>query len=1745
MSEEENVSVGLGTVEGFATLNSEGIRTGAAEGIDYLTDFAEKFEEISKLKFDTSQISESMARVREALGSLSDTQVNIGGTFDASEIMQNLRRTMGLVEDLRDTEVNLKGAFDADGIIGPARAAARALRSLAKAQEGVTSGAVNIPAVETVRRVSGIARIGGNNQPERSSVFGGSRSGELIAGVADFAIAGSIIAPFKKAVEVGSDIQNKIKQLYATAGGEGGMSQPVFTKALEAQANKNNVLPSEAATSAYPITSAGFKGADALTVLNHAERFTVATQGDMQTSTDLLSKALVVYRGKAGDAARFSDIFTRAISDSLRPGKEFTPALESVMEVGRHAGLSMVELSSALSVMTSQAKSASVGATNLKAFLGALIDPTMATRKAAEAAGLGWLAQKRGLEEIKRVGFEGVMQEINRATNGNSAAMATLFPDLRKVQAAFGLLNDGGVKLHNTLKDVGNSSGATTAALQVMQSSLSVLGGGINSRMETLDSTITGDLNPSLVTAGHIIEGLITGANNLSPGLRHVAEGAAAVTAGIAAIGAAARVTSGAWNLLYGPEIIGKLVQLAEQIGIVETANKAAAVSAEELGTAEAGAATETAAAGAGFLAVGGPIAIAVAAIAGLVIELGNLKNAYDDMRTAQDQAAVSAGAYQGKLNTLAAGSVRNQLTAIKNRVTNEADDLDDAIKDANPKTAGYEFRPVAATLADRGYDVKDNLNYQTVDAATKRRNALRAALPGIDAQIKALPVVRPNSTSSVPAPQDSSGLSNSRVLSALSDAHQSALDSGLDKLGSCAEFASRVFTKAGVQVASSMSARQLESNVIAAGGTLNAQPKAGDVVFFHGKKFGVQKNAQGIGEHVGFVSSVQNGVPLVTNSSSGRVKYGEKYSQKDLKGATFYTLPDQSVSDLGAPTTGTQPAWVAAMLAGNKKTHAGLGRLTLPPLPSFDSDTLPLDFMKRVTDAATFAAKRQALTDSFSSADLLRRIKNPLANDTAAQVDYQRQQLALANNAAANTGQQITRLTPGHDAAQGAARSSGAAFEAYHNELQKKLSDGGKITDEEQKKLDGLAQKYDKAKVALASLTAELKRNTDVYNEAVRARDEAEAKIGDGLKKLAKRTTYDVKEHVDETVSVNHAAAVAPMQPVDVDAIQQRYNYQNSTDANSALAYRDYLQQQRSKLSPTDYGENAELSGQIQQADSEAIRRLGDAFRDGSLNAKDYAAALGQIASQSTEFPPIAKQVSDAMREAADKLSQLPEILQNINASVSDALGDTLATDLQKMGQKRKKGEKPVNLVGDMMRTMRDAGEKAIFTGIGKEASKWFNGVLGKGERGLLLIPTAKQILGSPGNPMHVLVQNLPGAPDQPKPDPNAPPIKPGVGDKPGVPAIGISPSILAQINSIPKVSNPLPIGLSSVLTGATSSSSSGMGAASSNASAATSAASAVSAASPLLAAAGPYGKAASVALPIITSLFGGKDKSGDAQKPAGMPGSNPKNPLWVKNVDGGSGGSGGASGISSMIPGAGGSGAGGGGTPDITSMLSGGGGAGGGDASAANGAGGGGMSNIASMFGGSGGAGMGGLGASAAQAAPWIAASLALSKMFGGQKSPLGRAFNGGLFGAFFKHSPIHLATGGSVPGGAAASGKNQGDGDTVPAMLTPGEFVLSKPMLAQIASASGKRYEPDWARLNGGMSAMPQMPDKVADAVSGAMSGGSASSGNSGDTHVHMNITGDNHFHGDTDVKDFGSTLAQQIQRELQTATPSLTF
>jgi TP901 family phage tail tape measure protein len=932
---------------------------------------------------------------------------------------------------------------------------------------------------------------GGNEGSPRSSGGSGGGGGENEQSHSDRAesigggwnmlfTAGAILTPFIEGAKAAADFNTALDKLYATAGETGSIEQ--MRQQLLQLSNTYGILPVKVADAMFTISSAGYKGAEGMTVLTAASRLARATQSDLGDVTNLVVKTLLTYQQNVSQAAADTDIYTHAIALSLVQGKEWVPGIDTVRIIARNAGLSIAETAAAFDVLTQHTKDASVAATYLKNFISGLVDPTSKMKEAAKDAGLEWLAMGEGAQEIKRVGLAGVLNEIEHATNGNVTALTQLFPDLRKNQSIMALLNDGGASYNRILQQLNGSIGETSAALKKQQQPLADL----EAKYQVLLITLGQDLLPLMTVLAQDTNTVIDIFNQLPHSIQEV------IVVGVALTGA-----------LMGIVGAGKLVgsSIAEVIEAFEELIPAAegAEAAEEA----------VAATGESAFALSNPYMLAIAAVAIAVVAIATAwdkaKKAQEDYYNAQHTGNALNDAQQQLVDA------RKQLaTDLQNSRTRQG-----GVEYGQGPVIGADLRKVQWAENDLNWVHKGNAQaFQSsiarlqnqVNADQARIDQLRAeqqAHPGRESsewqnQIDAIQSDINDKqasianyteflngiTSTSTLPTGSSGLSNSRILDALSQYKTDKLDDGIDKLAGCAEFVSRVLTKAGVDVQSSMAAGQLEHNVVAAGGSQDTKPHAGDVVFFHGKKWGAIKDSLGEGYHAGFVNSVNNhGIPEITSYNAGSV-HTEHYSAADLAQATYYTLPDTSVLDLGAGITGAQPSWSTQLAKGEKKGKNGAPIAMMPKL-------LPLvlpstDLSKAALDAHNYSDKMRELNDLLAQQEAHLRTAGQAYDDFGLKVGQASQRYDLATQAIKLFQAQLPGMEDKANAAYQHEDNTRQNFNTLRTKYNQELSAGNKPSQQLKDRVVEARQAFEQARSSLALLRAEITSTHSALDTAI-----------------------------------------------------------------------------------------------------------------------------------------------------------------------------------------------------------------------------------------------------------------------------------------------------------------------------------------------------------------------------------------------------------------------------------------------------------------------------------------------------------------------------------------------------------------------------------------------------------------------------------------------------------------------------------
>jgi TP901 family phage tail tape measure protein len=134
-------------------------------------------------------------------------------------------------------------------------------------------------------------------------------------------------------------------------------------------------MPKALAEGMYFITSSGFKGAEAMDILEKSAKAAATGLGDVNKIADFTTSVLNAYAGTGLSAAKVMDILTAAVREGKLEAASFTQEIGQVIPVAAEMGVQFDELAAAMASMSLTGTNASQGAVYLRGILNSLLDP--------------------------------------------------------------------------------------------------------------------------------------------------------------------------------------------------------------------------------------------------------------------------------------------------------------------------------------------------------------------------------------------------------------------------------------------------------------------------------------------------------------------------------------------------------------------------------------------------------------------------------------------------------------------------------------------------------------------------------------------------------------------------------------------------------------------------------------------------------------------------------------------------------------------------------------------------------------------------------------------------------------------------------------------------------------------------------------------------------------------------------------------------------------------------------------------------------------------------------------------------------------------------------------------------------------------------------------------------------------------------------------------------------------------------
>ncbi len=218
--------------------------------------------------------------------------------------------------------------------------------------------------------------------------------------------------------------------------------------------------PQELAEALFFVTSAGFRGAAAMDVLEISAKAATAGLGSVKSVADAITSAVSAYGAANLTAAEAGDILVATVREGKVEASALAGTLGRVIPIAAELGVSFDDVGAALATMTRVGLSAEEATTALRGIFNAILKPGSLARKTLEDFNLsaGDLRERlSGGESLLDI-----LLDLKDRFEGNEDALARVFPRVRGLVGVLSLVGENAKtaeaifgRMDDTLGDLG------------------------------------------------------------------------------------------------------------------------------------------------------------------------------------------------------------------------------------------------------------------------------------------------------------------------------------------------------------------------------------------------------------------------------------------------------------------------------------------------------------------------------------------------------------------------------------------------------------------------------------------------------------------------------------------------------------------------------------------------------------------------------------------------------------------------------------------------------------------------------------------------------------------------------------------------------------------------------------------------------------------------------------------------------------------------------------------------------------------------------------------------------------------------------------------------------------------------------------------------------------------------------------------------------------------------------------------
>ncbi len=278
--------------------------------------------------------------------------------------------------------------------------------------------------------------------------------------------------------------------------------------------------------------------AESTEFLAKAAQFAKATGSDLTNSVDLLSGAIKSYGLTAKDTDRVASIFFRTLDLGRVNADELANSFGRVGPLAKDSGISLEEVSAALSSITVRGSKVSEALTQVRAITTSLLKPSEAMSEALKKIGF-----ESGDAALRQLGLAETLRRLRDSTGGSTSALAELFPNVRALAGVTTLAANNFRDLAVNTAAMTDAGDSATLAIEKFNQAVNNDGERVRQTFNAISNELTTGLGTALLKNANALVQFAGGVDNITKFIAVANEGilGAAVSLGTfaAALGTA------------------------------------------------------------------------------------------------------------------------------------------------------------------------------------------------------------------------------------------------------------------------------------------------------------------------------------------------------------------------------------------------------------------------------------------------------------------------------------------------------------------------------------------------------------------------------------------------------------------------------------------------------------------------------------------------------------------------------------------------------------------------------------------------------------------------------------------------------------------------------------------------------------------------------------------------------------------------------------------------------------------------------------------------------------------------------------------------------------------------------------------------------------------------------------------------------------------------------------------------------